>query len=201
MYFIIVSVFLFTAYCSIAQEVDPKELRCLVCRKTVDELQSKFNNIDSSKTVEVGQYRLDADGNTLHKKVPLAKSEIYISETLDEVCAAFDNYAKATYKNSGNLVLIDLQNPFNDKSPKMDQVNFIQDGDLNKSLKFLCEDIVNDYEETFIKVFREDTSNAHNDICTNAARYCEEDLFYGLEDASDSIIDTDKLDDIDRTEL
>lgn len=70
-------------------------------------------------------------------QVPLAKSEIYISETLDEVCAAFDNYAKATYKNSGNLVLVDLQNPFNDKSPKMDQVNFIQDGDLNKSLKFL----------------------------------------------------------------
>lgn len=43
----------------------------LVCRKTVDELQNKLENIDSSKTVEVGQYRLDADGNALHKKVCL----------------------------------------------------------------------------------------------------------------------------------
>lgn len=43
----------------------------LVCRKTVDELQNKLDTIDSSKTVEVGQYRLDADGNTLHKKVCL----------------------------------------------------------------------------------------------------------------------------------
>ena len=40
-----------------------------VCRRTVDELMKNLQKLDPKKELEVGQYRLDAQGNTVHKKV------------------------------------------------------------------------------------------------------------------------------------
>lgn len=40
-----------------------------VCRTIVDEFKHEVSKIDPTKEIEIGQYRLDSKGNTVHKKV------------------------------------------------------------------------------------------------------------------------------------
>jgi hypothetical protein len=40
-----------------------------VCRIIVDEFEKEVSEIDPKKKIEIGQYRLDSKGNTLHKQV------------------------------------------------------------------------------------------------------------------------------------
>lgn len=51
-----------------------------------------------------------------------------------------DDYAKARYKSNGSMTLMKLTNPDGSMNPEMNSVDFIQDGDLNKSLKHFVSD-------------------------------------------------------------
>jgi hypothetical protein len=47
-----------------------------------------------------------------------------------------DDYVRATYKTSGELVLLRLIGADGQMNPDLSHVDIIQDSDLNKSLKF-----------------------------------------------------------------
>lgn len=46
-----------------------------------------------------------------------------------------DDYAKARFKSNGTLTIMKLTSPGGGMNPDMSLVDFVQDGDLNKSLK------------------------------------------------------------------
>lgn len=46
-----------------------------------------------------------------------------------------EDYAKARFKSNGAVTLLKLTAPGGGMNPDMSSVDFIQDGDLNKSLK------------------------------------------------------------------
>lgn len=129
---------------------------------------SAINKVDPKKTVKIGGYRLDTDGNAPKKIVKLAKSETFLTELMENICKLFvfgsnannwidsrnvcmclcvfkwfdlttgdklDDYAKARFKSNGAMTLMKLTNPDGGMNPDMGSVDFIQDGDLNKSLK------------------------------------------------------------------
>lgn len=51
-----------------------------------------------------------------------------------------DDYAKAKFKSNGTTTIMKLTTPEGAMNPDMGLVDFIQDGDLNKSLKhFVCK--------------------------------------------------------------
>lgn len=50
-----------------------------------------------------------------------------------------DDYAKARFKSNGTMTIMKLTTPGGGMNPDMNLVDFVQDGDLNKSLKhFVC---------------------------------------------------------------
>lgn len=69
-------------------------------------------------------------------KVPKARSEIHISETIDEICEKMSDYVRATYKTNGQLTILNLMSSSGVMNPEMSKVDLIQDNDLNKSLKY-----------------------------------------------------------------
>lgn len=85
--------------------------------------------------MEIGNFRLDADGNVIKKKIPLSRSEIHISDVLDDICNRMDDYVRAKYKSNGKLTIMKLMTESGQMNPDMSIVDIIQDGDLNKSLK------------------------------------------------------------------
>jgi len=46
-----------------------KLLYLIVCRAAMNELENEVLKANPNKLVDVGNFRMDADGNTIHKKV------------------------------------------------------------------------------------------------------------------------------------
>lgn len=140
---------------------------------TVDEMELAISKVDPKKTISVGNFRFD-DGSS--KTIPLVKSEMYLTELMDEICDKMDDYAKARYKKNGRLTVLKLMSETGGMNPLMSEVDFVQDGDLNKSLKHFCLEVLEDNEEHVLKLFSEDNKidNMEVELCSNRAGYCDE---------------------------
>lgn len=86
-----------------------------------------------------------------------------------------DDYAKARNKETRELTILKFTTESGGMNPLMSSVDFVQDGDLNKSLEHFCLEILEDHEETFLKHFMADKLPAEVDevICAQAANYCD----------------------------
>lgn len=54
---------------------------------------------------------------------------------METICDKMDDYARAKYKSSGKLTVMRLVTETGAMNPDMSKVDFVQDEDLNKSLK------------------------------------------------------------------
>nr|CAD7444079.1 unnamed protein product [Timema bartmani]CAD7451975.1 unnamed protein product [Timema tahoe] len=172
-------------YIVLADDETYKNVRCLVCRSVVEEIENIIQKVDPRKKVDVGSYRLDSKGNQKQKSVPYARSEVHLTEVMETVCNKMDDYVKATYKTSGELTLLRLVTEDGKMNSLMSEVDIVQDSDLNKSLKFYCEGIVEEYEDNFLKLFAKDVANIDIKLCSDDIHLCsqtEPDDDYEFED-------------------
>ncbi|CAH1365039.1 unnamed protein product [Tenebrio molitor] len=171
----VAAIILLCYYCiHVAQtKINVQELRCLVCKVSLDELSKAVNKIDPTKTVDVGGYRLDSNGNYVHKSISQAKSEVHLSELIEEICPKMDDYVRATWKSNGTLTLLKLITDEGQMNNAMSDVDLIQDDDLNKSLKYYCEGIMEDLEDNIIKHFQGDSKDIHTKICVEESAICQ----------------------------
>lgn len=117
----------------------------LVCETTILEFEKALSKVNPNLKVNVGGYRLDADGTVKQKTVSQINSEIFLSDKLDEICKKMDDYVRATKKSNGQLTLLKLIGDDGQMSPEMGEVDIIQDDDLNKSLKYYVSIIIMGY--------------------------------------------------------
>lgn len=68
------------------RKVISRDVKCLVCKATIDEMEQAIKKVDPKKKVEVGSFRMNLDGDTVSKTVPLAKSETYLTELMEKIC-------------------------------------------------------------------------------------------------------------------
>lgn len=152
--------------------VDVRELKCLVCTRVVEEIQKNISTVNSEIKINVGGFRLDGKGNYLEKSVPYSKSEIYLTEVMEDVCNKMDDYVRATFKKTGKLTVIPLVTGDGQMNPIMSEVDVVQDSDLNKSLKFYCEELVDEHDEIFVKEFSEEQDDFISSICGESTQLC-----------------------------
>ncbi|XP_055639966.1 protein seele [Toxorhynchites rutilus septentrionalis] len=177
-----------------ARPINSKEVKCLVCKATMNEMESAVSKIDPRKKIDVGDYRLDATGDSKKRKtISYAKSEMYLTELMESVCDRMDDYAKARYKKSGRPTILKMMVD-SGMNPEMSEVDFVQEGDLNKSLKHLCLEIVEDQEEAILKLFQQEDEIKDTDIklCSEMANVCndepiEEDYEYEGDEDRDEL--------------
>ncbi|XP_064542382.1 protein seele [Drosophila montana] len=152
-----------------------KEVKCHVCKATVQELEDAIAKEDANKKVDVSGFRLDAQGNSISKRVRYIKSEMFLTELMEKICEKMDDYLKATYKSNGKFTLLKMiiDGKMNSESSLVD---FVQDGDLNKSLGHFCLEVLEDNEEAFLKAFQAEELGNDLDIkiCSEQANYCDE---------------------------
>ncbi|XP_068145653.1 protein seele [Drosophila tropicalis] len=152
-----------------------KEVKCHVCKAVVTELEEAIAKEDANKKVDVSGFRLDAQGNSISKRVLLIKSEMFLTELMEKICDKMDDYLKATYKSNNKFTLLKMI--VNGKmNPESSLVDFVQDGDLNKSLGHFCNEILEEHEEAFLNAFQAQEVGSDLDIkiCSEHAKYCDE---------------------------
>ena len=145
-------------------------LRCLICQQIVKDLQNELIKVDPKKKIEVG-YRLDAQGNSNHNMIPYALSEMHISESLETVCKGIDDYVRATRKDTGELLLMKLIVD-GKMNTLMSDVDIVQDGDLNKSLKYYCDGIVDAHEEDIVRLLQNKETDIEDKVCNQLSKLC-----------------------------
>jgi len=151
--------------------VDTSELKCQVCCRVVEEIQRNVSSVNPSYVVQVVNFRLDGDGNQPKRTVPLARSQMYLTEVMDSVCEKMDDYVRATFKENGTLTVMPLLLD-GQMNPLMNEVDVVQDSDLNKSLRYYCEDIVNDIEDDLISIIKSEDDKSIYSICTKISKLC-----------------------------
>ncbi|XP_043486555.1 protein seele [Polistes fuscatus] len=177
-------------------EINAKYLRCLVCRATMDELKTELGKIDPSIEVEVGNYRMDAEGNTIRRKISMARSELHILDTMDEICEKMSDYVRATYKTNDQLTIFNIMDTSDKLNSLMSKVHLVQDGDLNKSLQYYCEGIVHEFEDSILSLFSKGETGIRRKLCTDIAKICDEEDF-----VSEDSADNDENNDIDTNDI
>lgn len=173
----------------VSARIDPQNLRCLVCRQTFEELNAAIKGVEKWKKVDVGNFRMDASGNTMQQKVPAHRSAVYISEVIDEICKKMDDYVRVYYKSTGKLAIMQLLLPNGGMNPEFSKTKFVTDDDLNKSLEYYCERMFEDNEDEITDLYKnrpEDDimPDAERQICFKHAKYCEEWMLPNAEDTT-----------------
>ncbi|CAG0920320.1 unnamed protein product [Notodromas monacha] len=159
------------------------ELKCLVCRSLVQELNSEIAKVDPKKKINVGTGRLSPDGDIKRNVLPYARSNVHLMDLLETVCGSFDDYVEGHYKDTGERAVVKIMingqmNPdFSRVEPKLKD-------DLNKGLKFYCETIVEEFEDPIMKIFghKSESRDEESDLCMKEAGFCE---FHAEEDPYD----------------
>lgn len=119
-------------------------------------MDKRIKKIDPSKMIEVSGFRMDSKDT---KSIPYVKSEMFLTELMEEICeyislstvmiivspflsyyffwigTEMDDYAKARYKDTQELTILKFIDDNGKMNPEISEVDFIQDGDLNKSLQ------------------------------------------------------------------
>lgn len=159
--------------------MDGKRVKCLTCRVTVDEIKTAQALVDPKKKAEVKAGRFTLDGTPSGTLIEFRKSEQYLTELFegDEgVCKTMDDYAKAKYKTNGQLTVLKMMTEFG-MNPLMSEVDFVQDQDLNKSLKHYCLEILDEFDEVFLDYFMADSlpEDIVEKICVERTKLCHEE--------------------------
>jgi len=158
---------------------DSKTLKCLVCRATVNEFAWAVLRIDPTKMIDTGTWRIDAKGENKRHVIPYARSQTHLMEVSENVCKDnFEEYAQAKWKKNGKPTIIRLQTHTGNMNPDMGKVDIVPDDNLNKSLKFHCESIIEEAEDDFLDIFagKEDIEASLDsfvdEICQNRNQIC-----------------------------
>uniref|UniRef100_G3MPJ1 DUF3456 domain-containing protein n=1 Tax=Amblyomma maculatum TaxID=34609 RepID=G3MPJ1_AMBMU len=172
--FLLRIIFLCTLWCIALCEPSVLDLKCQVCRALVTESVAAISAVDPKKTIPVGSFRLQADGTQKQKTIPYAGSEAHMHDVLDEVCNNMDNYAQATHKETGELILVNLSKDVE----KLSTYQVVADPTSNGKIKQLCEDMVGEYEDQYIRVFSKQKvkvePQAFRLLCENTEGICME---------------------------
>ncbi|KAK6628180.1 hypothetical protein RUM43_001992 [Polyplax serrata] len=156
----------------VARGYTNQELKCVICKALVKEMENVIKHVKRSVSMNVGSYRLDEKGNVQTRAIPLIQSDTFLLEAMESACDSMAGYARGYDKETNKLRIVRLK--IGDKlNPEMAEIYPISDADLNESLRYYCEGMVDEYEESFIRLFKQGMAEAARTLCTNETGLCE----------------------------
>ncbi|XP_067140865.1 protein canopy homolog 2 [Centruroides vittatus] len=150
-----------------------KEKKCLVCQQVIKDIAKEIRDENPHKTIQVGSFRIEPDGSQKQSTIKYAGSEVHLQEMFETICDKMNDYAQARHKETRKLAILNLATQINE----IQNYDMIRDPDLNRSLKFYCESIIEDFEDDIIKVFKSpkvDVEEAIQKVCLESSQFCVE---------------------------
>ncbi|XP_041365110.1 protein canopy homolog 1-like [Gigantopelta aegis] len=148
------------------------DLYCTVCRIVVDELAYAISQVSPDKKVQVGSFRIDPQGNQARYMVPYARSDVHITEMLEQVCDKMGDYAEMTHDGQTNIVRTSARDGKYISLKKVD-VN----PDLHKKLKFYCESVLEEHEDDIVGLLKKENipnTSLESILCGEISAACSE---------------------------
>uniref|UniRef100_A0A9J8C9L5 Canopy FGF signaling regulator 1 n=1 Tax=Cyprinus carpio carpio TaxID=630221 RepID=A0A9J8C9L5_CYPCA len=115
---------------------------------------------------------------TSEMQVPLARSETYLTELLEEVCNSMSDYALYEDPDTKEKSYKRFAPRGNDGGNFPDFKNFKFDGpESSSALKFACESIVEELEDDIISLFASEAGHVAKTLCSEISGHCKSSVF------------------------
>uniref|UniRef100_A0A6J0T0D6 Protein canopy homolog 2 isoform X1 n=2 Tax=Pogona vitticeps TaxID=103695 RepID=A0A6J0T0D6_9SAUR len=150
-----------------------QDLHCGACRALVDELEWEISQVDPKKTIQIGSFRINPDGSQSIVEVPFARSEAHLTELLERICEKMNDYGEKVDPSNHRTRYVRV---ISHDGTKMDLSETKIDGDVTSSLKFVCESIVEEYEDELIEFFSHEAENVKDRLCSKRTDLCDHAL-------------------------
>ncbi|XP_078519379.1 protein canopy homolog 1 isoform X1 [Lissotriton helveticus] len=148
-------------------------LYCGACRALVDELQHVLSKVNPKKTVEVGSFRISPDGTQERNKIPLIKSEAYISDVLETICDKMNDYNLHVDPDTKEKSYKRFAPRDDENMGSVDFNNFQFDFDASSALKYACETVAEEYEEEIFSLITQDANSLVDKLCIEKSGFCK----------------------------
>jgi len=168
-------VLLFSVICtsSVADSTsDKKELYCAACEVIMDEISYTISKVDTKKTIEIAGFRVDPQGNQKQKTIPYARSEVHLTEVVENLCSNMNKYAQSRDKVTNKLKFIRTESR-DGEAITLENVSL--SGEISEKLRYVCENIIEDHEEGIIRYFKKERKDPVKGFCTKKAKLCLEE--------------------------
>lgn len=149
------------------------EVYCGVCRALVDEIDWAVKKVDPKKTIQVGSFRISPDGSQKPNEIPYARSETHLLELFEDICSSMDDYALYVDPDTQKRSYMRFAPRDSEKMGSVDFKNFKFDPENSKSLKFVCENIVEEYEDEIISLFTHEADHVADKLCNAKSEFCD----------------------------
>ncbi|KAM3929113.1 protein canopy homolog 1 [Leptodactylus fuscus] len=147
---------------------------CGACRAMVDELLYEIKKVSPTKTIDVGSFRINPDGTQVQNKVPLVKSEVYLTEVLEGICEKMDDYSLYIHPDTKEKTFKRFAPRDNDPFLPDDFNNFQFNPTDSNPLKYACERVVEENDEDIISLISKDTEDLAEKLCNEVAGFCKD---------------------------
>ncbi|XP_029444334.1 protein canopy homolog 1 isoform X2 [Rhinatrema bivittatum] len=147
-------------------------LYCGACRALIDELLHEISKVNPKKTTEVGSFRISPDGTQEKNKIPLAKSESYLTEVLENICDKMNDYSLHVDPETQQKSYQRFAPRDGEQMGSIDFNNFQFNPDTSSSLKFACESVVEDYEDEIFSLIAQEADFLADKLCSEKSGYC-----------------------------
>ncbi|XP_076465798.1 protein canopy homolog 2-like [Babylonia areolata] len=150
-----------------------KGVYCSVCRALVDEINVRVSAADPKKKIQVGSYRVDPKGNQKLAEVKYATSDLHLTEILEDVCQAFNDYAVIQNQITKREGVVRTK----DRSGKeLDASNVRFSAKLRETFKSYCEEVIEETEDEIMTIFKQDNRETiEAQLCGEISGACTEE--------------------------
>ncbi|KAM8966391.1 protein canopy homolog 1 [Pelodytes ibericus] len=151
-------------------------LYCGACRGLVEELLYEIKKVNPKKTIEVGSFRISPDGTQEKSKVPLVKSEQFLTEILEGICDRMDDYGLYEDPTTQEKSYKRFAPRDNEGFGSLDFNNFQFNPDETSTLKFACERVAEEHEDEIFSLITQEADNLADKLCIEETGLCKEVL-------------------------
>ncbi|XP_023106554.1 protein canopy homolog 1 isoform X1 [Felis catus] len=120
------------------------------------------------KTTKVGSFRINPDGTQERRKTPLAHSEVFLTDLLDQVCERMNHYQLEEDS-------VTREKKFKRFAPREgDRIykefkKFHFYSDAYRPLKFACEAIIEEHEDEIFSLTAQEAHDLADKLCSEKA--------------------------------
>ncbi|XP_070305935.1 protein canopy homolog 1 isoform X2 [Odocoileus virginianus] len=152
---------------------DPQEpdIFCGACRALMDEVEYDVTKARQEKT-KVGSFRMNPDGTQERRKIPLAQSEVFLTDLLDKVCERMNDYRLEEDPVTKEKTFKRFAPRKGDKIYK-EFKKFYFYSDAYRPLKFACETIIEEFEDEIFSLITQEAHHLADTLCGGKSGLCE----------------------------
>ncbi|XP_041458642.1 protein canopy homolog 2-like isoform X1 [Lytechinus variegatus] len=142
----------------------------VACRALISEVEYAISQEDPRQTITVGSFRIDPTGKQKQTKIPYAGSEAHLTEVMENVCDKMTDYAERIDPETNEKTYVRYQAR---NGEDMELTNVSINVVTGKILKVACENIIEEYEDEVLRLYREKSTDIETRLCSSVTQLCE----------------------------